>query len=231
MESFILAIGSAFWLGVLTSISPCPLATNIAAISYVSKRVDRPVLVLAAGLLYTLGRTLSYFLVALIVVTSLAAMPTVSMFLQGNMNQILGPVLLVVGLLLLDVIPWPWTGGGSGVSDKLKGRVDKLGLWGAGLLGLVFALTFCPVSAALFFGSLIPLAVKYDSSILMPSLYGIGTALPVVVFAVILAFAANRLSKAFNALTLIERWMRRATALVFIGVGGYYCLVFLFGVL
>ena len=230
MESFLFAAASAFWLGVLTSISPCPLATNIAAISYVSKRVDRPSLVLASGLLYTLGRTLAYFLVAMIVVRSLVAVPSVSMFLQGNMNRILGPVLLMVGLLLLDVIPWPWLGGGSGVSEGLKNRVDKLGLWGAGLLGLIFALAFCPVSAALFFGSLIPLAVKHESGILMPSLYGIGTALPVVVFAIILAFAANRLSKAFNALTVIERWMRRLTAAVFIGIGVYYCLVFLFEV-
>jgi len=230
MESFFIAIGSALWLGILTSISPCPLATNLAAISYVGKRVDRPVLVLASGLLYTLGRTLSYFLVALLVVKSLISMPSVSMFLQNNMNQILGPVLVVVGLLLLDVIPWPWTGGGSGVAEKLQSRVDKLGLWGAGLLGLVFALTFCPVSAALFFGSLIPLAVKHESSVLLPSLYGVGTALPVMVFSVILAFAANRLSKAFNVLTVLERWMRRLTAVVFIGVGAYYCLVFLFGV-
>lgn len=231
MESLLLACGSAFWLGILTSISPCPLATNIAAISYVSKRVDRPALVLFSGLLYTLGRTLSYFLVALLVVKSLISMPSVSMFLQLNMNQILGPVLVAVGLLLLDVIPWPWTGGGSGVAEKLQNRVGKLGLWGAGLLGLVFALTFCPVSAALFFGSLIPLAIQQESAVLMPSLYGIGTALPVVVFSVILAFAANRLSKAFNVLTIFERWMRRLTAVVFIGVGGYYCLVFLFGVL
>jgi cytochrome c-type biogenesis protein len=99
------------------------------------------------------------------------------------------------------------------------------------LLGLAFALTFCPVTAALFFGSLIPLAVKHESPILLPSIYGVGTAVPVVVFSVILAFAANRISRAFNALTVIERWMRRITAVVFILVGVYYCLVYLFGVL
>lgn len=229
MESIFIAIGSAFWLGILTSISPCPLATNIAAISYVGKHIDRPLSVLMAGLLYTIGRTLSYFLIALIAVQSVSAIPSVSMFLQGKMNQILGPVLILVGLILLDVIPWPWKGG-SGFSSKLQGRVDKLGLWGAGLLGLVFALTFCPVSAALFFGSLIPLAIKHQSSVFLPSLYGVGTALPVVIFAVILAFAANYLSKAFNALTILERWMRRITAVVFILVGGYYCLIFLFHV-
>jgi len=230
MESFFLAVGSALWLGILTSISPCPLATNIAAISYVGKRVDRPASVLLAGLLYTLGRTVTYFLVAMLVVQSLFSVPSVSMFLQRNMNQFLGPLLIVVGLLLLDVIPWPWTGG-AGVSEKLQARVDRLGLWGAGLLGLLFALTFCPLSAALFFGSLIPLAVRHGSSVLLPSLYGIGTALPVVVFSLILAFAANRISRAFNVLTVLEKWMRRLTAAVFIGVGGYYCLAFIFGVM
>jgi cytochrome c-type biogenesis protein len=230
MESFFFAIGSALWLGILTSISPCPLATNIAAISYVSKRVSSPARVLFSGLLYTLGRTLSYFVVALVVVQSLISVPAVSFFLQQNMNKILGPVLIVVGLLLLDVIPWPWVGS-SGMADKLQKRVDKLGLWGAGLLGIVFALTFCPLSAALFFGSLIPLAVQHQSAVVIPSLYGLGTALPVVVFSLILACAANRLSRAFNVLTIIERWMRRITAVVFIGVGAYYCLVFWFGVM
>lgn len=230
MEPLWLAAGTALWLGILTSISPCPLATNIAAISYASKRVDRPLLVLVSGLLYTLGRTLTYFFVALLVIQSLVSMPAVSTFLQRHMNQILGPVLLVVGLLLLDVIPWPWTGG-SGASEKLKARVDRIGLWGAGLLGIVFAMAFCPLSAALFFGSLIPLAVRHDSSVLLPSLYGVGTALPVVIFSVILAFAANRISKAFNVLAALERWMRRLTAAVFIAIGGYYCLAYTLGII
>ncbi len=231
MESLFVAIGSALWLGILTSISPCPLATNIAAISYIGKRVDRPSSVLLAGLLYTLGRMLSYFLVALLIVKSLVSMSAVSMFLQQHANKALGPLLLVVGVLLLDVIPLPWTRGSGGIVQKLQGWVERFGLWGAVLLGMVFALTFCPVSAALFFGSLIPIALQHQSWILMPAIYGVGTALPVVVFALILAFAANRLSKAFSALTAVERWMRRLTAVVFIGVGVYYCLVFLFGVI
>jgi len=231
MELFLLALGSAFWLGLLTSISPCPLATNIAAISYVSKGVDKPSGVLLSGFIYTLGRTISYILVALVVVKSLLSISAVSLFLQQHLNQLLGPLLILIGLLLLDVIPWPWTGNGSVFFERIQKRAAALGLWGAGLLGLVFALTFCPLSAALFFGSLIPLAVKHESSILLPALYGIGTALPVVGFSIILALAANRISKAFNILTVIERWMRRITAAVFIIVGGYYCLVYLFKLL
>ncbi len=231
MGASLLAVGTALWLGLLTSISPCPLATNVAAISYVGKRVDRPGRVLLGGLLYTLGRTLSYILVAFIVVRSLLSISAVSMFLQRNLNQALGPVIVVVGVFLLDVIPWPWAGRGSAILERVETRVADLGLWGAGLLGLAFALTFCPVSAALFFGSLIPLAVQHESSIVLPLLYGVGTALPVVSFAVILAFAANRLSKAFNALRVVERWARRVTGAVFVLVGVYYCLVYLFHVL
>jgi cytochrome c biogenesis protein CcdA len=229
MESFVVAIGSALWLGILTAISPCPLATNIAAISYVGKRVGSPTMVLVSGVLYTLGRSLSYFVVAFVTVKSLASVPTVSMFLQGRMNQFLGPILLVAGVLLLNIIPWPWTGGGF--SSRLQGHVDKLGILGAGLLGMVFALTFCPVSAALFFGSLIPLSVKYDASVLLPGLYGVGTGLPVLILSGIIAFAANRVGRAFNVLTKVEPWMRRLTAVAFVLVGGYYCSVYLFGTL
>jgi len=227
----LLAVSGALWLGLLTALSPCPLATNIAAISYVGKRVDRPALVLSGGLIYTLGRTLSYILVALLVVKGLLSLSAVSMFLQQNLNLVLGPALFLVGLLLLDVIPWPWTGSSSRFFEKLQKRADSLGLWGAALLGVAFALAFCPVSAALFFGSLVPLAVKHGSPLLLPSVYGLGTAVPVVVFSFILAFSANRLSRAFNALTIIERWMRRLTAVVFLLVGGYYCLIYVFGVL
>ena len=231
MAMLLLVAGSALSLGLLTSISPCPLATNIAAISYVSRRVDRPAQVLSAGLIYTLGRTLSYILVGLIVVNSLLSVSAVSMFLQQNLNLVLGPLLVVVGLLLLDVIPLAWTGRGSVIFERTQTRADSLGLWGAGLLGFVFALTFCPVSAALFFGGLVPLAVKHESSLLLPSMYGIGSALPVVAFSVILAFATNRLSRAFNVLSVVERWMRRLTAAAFIVVGGYYCLIYLFEVI
>lgn len=227
----LLTVSGALWLGLLTAISPCPLATNIAAVSYVGKRVDRPALALAGGLIYTLGRTLSYILVALLVVQGLLSLSAVSMFLQRNLNLALGPVLVLVGLLLLDLVPWPWAGSGSRCFEKLQKRADSLGLWGAGLLGLTFALAFCPVSAALFFGSLVPLAIEHQSPLLLPSAYGIGTAVPVVAFSFILAFSAHRISRAFNALTVIERWMRRVTAIVFILVGGYYGLVYLLGVL
>jgi cytochrome c-type biogenesis protein len=215
-----LAMGSALWLGILTSISPCPLATNIAAISYVGRKVDKTRWVLFAGLLYTLGRALAYVAVALLVTRSLLAIPGVSLFLQKYMNLVIGPLLLIVGLLLLGLINFALSGGLNGATQE---RIDRMGIWGAGVLGMVFALAFCPVSAGLFFGALIPLAIKHNA-ILMSSLYGIGTALPVIVFAVILAYSAHLVGTLFKKMTAIEIWVRRITAIVMMVVGVYLIL-------
>lgn len=217
-----LNIGAALWLGILTSISPCPLATNIAAISYVGRKVAKTRWVLLAGLLYTLGRSIAYLAVAVLVTKGLLSIPGVSNFLQKYMNLLIGPIMLAVGLLLLDI--WRFSFNSGGMGNRLQMRIDKMGVWGAGLLGIVFALAFCPVSAGLFFGGLIPLAVKSDSSVLMPALYGIGTALPVIGFALILAFAAHLIGAAFKKMTIIERWVRRMTAVVMILVGIYLIL-------
>jgi len=222
MVSLWLAVGSALWLGILTSISPCPLATNIAAVSYVGRQVGSTRAVLLAGGLYAAGRTLAYLVLGAAAVWSLMSMVAVSSFLQGGFHRALGPLLIVVGLLLLGIfkINLP----GFGVSDGLQHRVDRSGVWGAGLLGIVFALSFCPVSAGLFFGSLVPLAADRGSPLLLPMVYGVGTALPVVAFAVLLAVGAGWLGKALDRVQASEVWARRVTAVVFIGVGIYETL-------
>ena len=227
MMEFYLALATAFWLGVLTSISPCPLATNIAAISFVGRRVDQPRSVFAAGLLYTLGRMLVYTLLGVGLVSSLLSAPVVSHLLQKYMNMLLGPVLIVVGMILLQLITL--NVGSAGMNQILQKKVEKMGIWGAGLLGVVFALSFCPLSAALFFASLVPLAVQQESGVLMPAVYGVATGLPVLMFAVILAVGANRLGQAYNKLVLFEKVARNLTGVLFIVVGVYYCLTAIFG--
>jgi threonine/homoserine/homoserine lactone efflux protein len=102
-------------------------------------------------------------------------------------------------------------------------------MWGSGLLGIIFALTFCPLSAALFFGSLIPLAVDGKSSVMMPSVYGLGTALPVIAFSLVMVFSVKSIGKFFAKLTQIEKWARKLTAVVFIGAGIYLLLKNLMG--
>lgn len=228
MTDWTIAVASAFWLGVLTSISPCPLATNIAAISFVGRAVDKPGSVLAAGMLYTFGRVLVYTVLGVVLVSSLLSAPTVSHLLQKYMNQLLGPVLILVGMLMLQLISF--NAGGSGVSEAMQGKVKAMGVWGAFLLGLIFALSFCPLSAALFFASLLPLAIKQESAVIMPAVYGVATGLPVIFFAVLLATGANKLGKAYNKIVVFEKAARYITGVLFVAVGIYYSLVYIFGV-
>ncbi len=218
---------TAIWLGILTSISPCPLATNIAAISYIGRRIDSPGSVIKTGLLYTLGRVLTYIIIAFIIIKSLlASAPIFVNNLQKYMIMGLGPIMILVGLILIGIITFKIKG--FTISKKIQCRAESLGTLGGGLLGIIFALSFCPTSAALFFGSLLPIALEHNSSILLPTLYGIGTGLPVIFFAILLATGTNIVSKAYNQITVFEKWARFITGIIFIGIGIYYTLSYSF---
>jgi cytochrome c biogenesis protein CcdA len=229
LSEAMIGAGSAVWLGILTSISPCPLATNVAAISYLGRRLDRPRHVLGAGVLYTAGRSAAYVVLGSILVLGLLSIGETSRFLQRSMNRVLGPVLIVVGALLFEWVRWVLPGLGLR-AERLRQGLESKGAWGAFPLGALFALSFCPVSAALFFGSLVPIAVRFDSPVLLPGLYGAGTALPVVAFAILIAFGSRLVARAFDRLAVVELWARRLTAVVFIGVGIYMTVVYTVGV-
>jgi cytochrome c biogenesis protein CcdA len=220
MDATLAASASALWLGLLTSVSPCPLAANIAAMSYIGREVGSRRRTLVGGLLYTLGRALAYAALAAILVGGLLSVPQVALFLQAHMNRALGPILVAVGLVLLEWVRLP--GFGSQVFDRTGERLVKAGLLGALPLGAVLALAFCPVSAGLFFGGLVPLALEHRSSLWLPALYGLGTGLPVVAFAVLVSAGLAWAGAAFHRMQSVERWARRATALVVIAVGLYY---------
>ena len=224
MDATFAVSATAFWMGLLTSISPCPLAANIAAMSYVGREVGSRRRTLLAGLLYTLGRAFAYAVLAGLLVGGLLSIPEVAMFLQAHMSRILGPLLVAVGLVLLEWVRLP--GLGSGILDRTGDRLAKAGLVGALPLGAVLALGFCPVSAGLFFGGLIPLALEHRSYVWLPALYGIGTGLPVVAFAVLLSAGLAWVGSAFHRLQAVERWARRVTAVVIVAVGLYYTWTF-----
>jgi cytochrome c biogenesis protein CcdA len=217
---------SAVWLGILTSISPCPLASNIAAVSFIVKKIEHPLSVFNSGVFYTLGRIIGYTALGVLITSSLLSIPQTAFFLQHYMNRILGPVLIITGFMLLGVVHIPFFN--SSVSVKTAERVKDFGAFGSLLLGIIFALSFCPISAALFFGSLIPLALKNSSQIVMPSLYGMGTGLPVLGFAVVLAFGVTNLEKIFKQVRVLEYWMKRVTGIIFILVGIYYVSAHIF---
>ena len=217
---------SALWLGILTSISPCPLASNIAAVSLILKKADHTRYVFTSGILYTLGRVIGYTVLGVLITFSLLSIPQTSFFLQNYMNKVLGPILIIAGFFLLEL--FQFTIPGLSISDKVANRFKDLGILGALPLGVLFALSFCPVSAALFFGSLIPLSLKNSSSIILPSIYGIGTGLPVLAFALLIAVGVKNIGNIFKKVTLIEYWTRRVTGIIFILVGIYYVLTHIF---
>lgn len=216
-NSMMLAIGGAFWLGVLTSVSPCPMATNVAAIGYLARNSHSRALQVLAGLLYAAGRAVAYTLVGALIAWGLLSAPVLSNFLQKHLGQLIGPLLILVGMILLGLLPGLPSFGASG--GRLSKRVADMGVIGSGLLGFIFALAFCPVSAALFFGSLLPLAIQQESTWLLPAVFGIGSALPVLVFGVLLSLARHSASRAFNNLQKIDRWLLPATGWLLVGIG------------
>jgi len=226
MTEIFLSFASALWLGILTSVSPCPLASNVAAISFLSKKITHPALVFISGLAYTLGRMVSYAILGWIIISSLLSVPQAAQFLQKYMGKALGPLLILTGLILLEVITIRLPG--LLLSQKHHNKLAESGAPGAFLLGFIFALAFCPISAALYFGSLIPLAINSKSGIVLPFIYGIGTGLPVLVFAVAIALGVTSLSHWFNRLSRLEYYMRKITAIIFIIVGIYYILVYFY---
>lgn len=234
---------SALVLGLLTSISPCPLATNIAAVSFLGRHVGNSRRVLLSSLLYTLGRTVAYvglgvailYLMQFVMrsagqasqVDPKDAAAVLSRTLQKHGPVVLGPVLILVGMLLLGLLEVAASLNFG--SQKLQDRVAKGGAFWAFPLGVLFALSFCPISATFFFFGLIGLSTQYSSPVLLPTLFGIGTAVPVLGFAFLIAFASGYVGKTFNVLTLFERWFRVTAGVVFILVGIYYCLTHIYG--
>lgn len=219
----------ALWLGILTSISPCPLAANIAAISFIGRKAGIRGAVVFAGFLYALGRAFAYLAVALVVIAGLTSISTLSQFLQKNMHVLLGPLLILTGMIILELITLP-TGRGF-ESERVKKLVEKSGMWSAFLVGIIFALAFCPTSAAIYFGTLVPMAFERQSPVFVPLLYGIGTALPVIIVAVVLAKSAEAAGKVIGAMSKIEKWARLVTGVLLILIGIYMSLHYIFGVI
>jgi cytochrome c biogenesis protein CcdA len=211
---------AAFLIGLLASLGPCPLATNISALGYISQEVASPRRVLFTSTLYTLGRTLSYGALGLVLFVAGLQVSRVSNSLQTLAEIVLGPLLILVGLVLLDVIRPTVSVGGAWMA-QLSQRIADWNSAGAFLLGALFALAFCPYSAALYFGVLMPLAFKSAGGITFPLWFGVGTSVPVVIIGIPLALGLMRFAAGFNVLARVERVMRKIAALAFIGAGGF----------
>jgi cytochrome c-type biogenesis protein len=213
---------AALALGLLTAIAPCPLATNITATAFIAKTINSRKKVLLSGLLYTLGRMFSYTTIGAIIYFGASTFKIAKLF-QGNGEKYIGFVLVILGLIMLDIIKLNFIKGGDWI-EKLSDKFKTKGLLGAFLLGALFALAFCPYSGALFFGMLIPMTIK--SGLAMPVLFSIGTGLPVILFAFVIAFSMEKLGMYFKAITKIEKVMRILAGVTFIATGLYYINIY-----
>lgn len=225
LENSDYAFVTALVLGLMTAISPCPLATNISAIGFISRDIENRRKVFISGLVYTLGRAISYTLLAVILFLGANEM-NIAMLFQGWGERVLGPLLIVIGLFMLDVIKIKFPGM-SGLTERI-GAKSKGSYWSTLLLGMVFALAFCPYSGVLYFAMLIPITISSVSGLYLPVVYAIATGLPVILFAWLLAYAVGNVGKLYNHIKTFEVWFRRVVAVLFIGVGVYYTFVFFF---
>ena len=224
LENYNIPIVSAFILGLMTAISPCPLATNITATAFISKNISSKRKVFLSGLLYSLGRGFSYTLIGLILYFG-ASKFHIARFFNQNGEKYLGPVLILIGLIMLNIIKLNFLGK-SNFQENLSEKFYNKGLLGSFMIGVVFALAFCPYSGALFFGMLIPMTIASADGLYLPIVFAFGTGLPVILFTYLLAFTAGKVGIFYNRITKIEKIMRTVAGVVFILTGLYYVSIF-----
>lgn len=213
---------TAFLLGLMTAISPCPLATNITATAYLSKDIGDKQRVLFNGIFYTVGRMFSYTALGLIFYFG-ASQFKVARLLQGVGGMWLGIALIIIGVLMLDVFKLNVPGVNK-LTAKLGNKEGKKTYWDAFLLGLLFALAFCPYSGVLYFGGLIPITIASPSGLLLPPVFAIATGLPVIIIAWVVAYSVGNVGKFYNRMSVFQKWFKRIIAAVFIIVGIYYII-------
>lgn len=225
LENYNIPLLSAFILGLMTAISPCPLATNITATAFISKNITNKKKVFLSGVLYSFGRAFSYTIIGLILFFG-ASKFHIARFFSQNGEKYLGPLLIIIGLIMLNILRFNFLNKFN-FTDKLSEKFQGKGLLGSFLIGAVFALAFCPYSGALYFGMLIPMAISSVDGLFLPMVFAIGTGLPVLIFTYLLAFSAGRIGIFHTKITKVEKVMRLVAGVVFIITGIYYISIFI----
>lgn len=226
LDSTQLPLLSAFLLGLMTAISPCPLATNITAIGYISKDIESRKKVFYNGLVYTLGRAITYTVIGLLFYFG-AGEINIAGFLQQWGEKLLGPLLILIGLFMLGAFNFISLPGMSALTASMEKRANK-GFWGVLLLGVVFALAFCPYSGVLYFGMLIPMTISSASGLYLPLVFALATGIPVILFAWLIAFSVGSIGGFYKKMKVFETWFRRVVAVLFLSVGLYYTILLFF---
>jgi cytochrome c-type biogenesis protein len=215
-------VWSALILGLMTAISPCPLATNITAMGFISKDLENKNRVFLNGIVYTFGRAFSYTSLAFIIFLGADQFKISSAFQQYG-EKFLGPILIIIGLFMLGIINLN-IGGLGKLTNKFQNK-EKHSYFDVFLLGIIFALAFCPYSGVLYFGMLIPITIQSASGLYLPVIFAIATGIPVIIFAWLLAYTVSGVGRLYNRIKSFEIWFRRIVAILFLGVGVYYTIV------
>ena len=218
---------TAFLLGLLTAISPCPLATNIAAIGFIGKDIESRRRIFRNGLLYTLGRVIAYTVLGIVLILILregTSLFGIQKFIGQYGELILGPALVLIGVFMLfgnklKLPSFGFKGNGEGLARK--------GGFGAILLGMLFAMAFCPTSGVFYFGMLIPMSATAAAGYLLPILFAVATALPVLAVAWILAFSVKHIGSFYGKMQTVQKWLNGIAGFLFVGMGIYYCVMML----
>ena len=206
-------------LGLQTAISPCPLTLNITAIAYLGRSQN----VWFAGLLYAFGQVLAFLGITILILgLPLFSGDQVTRFLASTLHALLGPLLILIGMMLSGLIRFSlpsWEG------QTIQHITDRFGKWSALPLGIMFALAFCPTTAATFLAMLTLTAERMTVSgttiplITLPVIFGLGTSLPILFFAGIMSTQRQSLDRIFQKITGIERPARWFTGGIFILAG------------
>jgi len=215
---------AAFFIGLLMTFSPCPLATNITAIAFISKKIGDSRHTILVGTLYSLGRMAAYIALTALIVHAGLNIQAISFFLQEYGERLIGPFLVVMGVLMLEIVQIPFSGGQARL-QAIELYLGEKGYLGAFFLGVIFALALCPFAAVLFFGMLVPIALKTGDALFVPAVFAVATALPVIVISLILVRSVNRVSNVMQKVQDMEKWVKWAVAAVFICTGLYYIAI------
>jgi cytochrome c-type biogenesis protein len=216
---------TAIILGLMTAISPCPLATNITAIGFIGKDIENRNRVFYSGLVYTLGRAVSYTMLAVLIFLGVDQFAVSGIF-QRYGEKIIGPALIIIGLFMLGILKITLPGPGN-ITRRFeeKGTKNYLDVL---LLGTLFALAFCPYSGVLYFGMLLPITISSPSGLYLPVVFAIATGIPVIIFAWLIAYAISEAGKLYDRIKTFEVWFRRVVSILFIVTGIYYIITVYF---
>ncbi|MCK9160257.1 MAG: aromatic aminobenezylarsenical efflux permease ArsG family transporter [Bacteroidaceae bacterium] len=221
-------IVTAFLLGILTAVSPCPLATNITSIGYISKHIENRSKIFWSGVLYALGRVTSYTILGAIIISILregSSMFAIQKVISNYGEMFIAPALILIGLFMLfgDKLNLPRFGfTQTQKAGKLKG------LWGSFCIGMLFAMAFCPTSGMFYFGMLMPMSAAQTGGYFLPVVFAIATSLPVIIVGWILAYSVSKIGKFYNHVQVFQKWFSRLIAFLFIVVGIYYAITLYF---